>query len=806
MITTLKIGSTFEKPTQYPTLTSIQDALDIGTILIPFSTRKTRYEPFTLVDVLIQGIHEYWWVDSDISEVVDKQEMLYYEHKIQLIELTKILERYPMPNRAFVQLSSGTQYTAEDIVDIIIETVPFRDTLHVVSGKVIDLVDATLRVKLAKVIVPDQYLTGRTMKEAFVEIFRLPGINGYPRLTRDINGNFILDADYYNELQSLVDKDSDNYFKQEVQNTSKYAQSLNVTGTNQIYSFSKGTSFVVEPSPTGWLNGSSDTRLVNLDDTIIETGDEIDILIKVEAEINYLVFGELETTGTFDITKRVLEVEIRSDLDEIASDPLELAQNTTIQYKQGDNEITDLLRELDETIAQTNLFNVYLATLAENGIIAQDIFGFNPADIRIRPYYSAKIDAIQEVDRVDISETNTPSTLIFGQSDSFIASDRVLDSALSRANRLGQTDTNTKATFITELVKIYPKGSYTADGFILTDVERVTYPDHFEVLYHWTKDYQKVSDFIGLNSEPKLYEVQSTLVRNELIKQYIILDTVAKTNDSYVTTLGVNVFANTFGVNGVSTFDKPIYAVAYQSPEIPGQVISNDALYRPVVSYAGGNSMAFWFGFKNFRNAGKQLITDTSGTIDKYYNKTVVYTDDDARIQDFKVKYINDFTSDPSLLPVIDSPLSADSLIDTELFRTYKNQSEILELTYQLMVLPRQTRVQDFVVGDYLTKNNNLINFKDGNFESLVIYTTDERYNISDNKFVKGNSIGQVYSADVNAPYIELDNPIGSSGIPLNWALGDANGNLYLAVNQIKYNEDFENISKIYFNFTEERY
>jgi hypothetical protein len=804
MITNLKIGSTFEKPTEYNILTSIQDELDIGSVMIPFSTRSTRYEPFTLVDALMKdNTHEYWWVDSDITEVVDKQDLMYYEHKIQLIELTKILERYPMPNRAFVQLSTGTQLTALDVVNIIIQTVPFRDTLQIVSGRVIDSIEPVLEAKLDAVIVPDLYLTGRTMKEAFVEIFNLQGINGYPRLTRDINGFFILDADYYNELVELVDKDANNYFKQEVQNTSKYASSLNITGSNQIYSFNKDTSFIVEPSPTGWLNGRGATSLIITDDTFIELGDEIDILGKVEAEISYVSQTEPETTATFDITKRVLESEVRSDLNPIAVDPLELAQNTTIQYKRGDNKITDLLLEMDKTIAQSNLFNVYLATLAENDIFATDIFNLEVDNLRIRPFYTAKIDAIQEIDRVDLSETTTTSTLISGQSDAFIASDRMLDSALSRANRLGQTDTNTKAAFITDITDIYKKGSYTAEGFILTDVERVTYRDHFEVLYHWTKDYQKVSEFIGLNSEPKLFEVQSTLVRNELIKQYIILDTVSQPNTSYVNLLGVQVFANTITPDATDTFDKPIYAVAYQSPEIPGQVISNDALYKPVVSYAGGNSMAFWFGYKSFKNASNQLVQDGNS----FFNKSVEYTDSDGIIQDFKVKYINDFTSDPSLLPVIDSPLSADSLIDTELFRTFKNQSEILAMTFQLMVLPRQTRVQDFVVGDYLTKNNNLINFRDGVFEDLFIWTDSIRYNLSNNKKATGVNIGQIYNANVDEPlFIELNFPLGEEGNELNWALADADGNLYLAVNQIKYDGSFENINKVYFNFVDTRY
>jgi hypothetical protein len=393
--------------------------------------------------------------------------------------------------------------------------------------------------------------------------------------------------------------------------------------------------------------------------------------------------------------------------------------------------------------------------------------------------------------------------LILGQGDSFIASDKILDDTFSRANRLGNKDVTTKGFNITDKNDVFAKGSYTAEGFIITAVERVAYAEHFEALYSWTKDWQKVTEFLGLNSEPKLWEVQSTLVRNELVKQYIILDTVSQPNTSYVNLLGVRAFANTITKNPSSTFDTPVNAVAFQSPEIPNQILRAEAIARPVVKQAGGNTIGLWFGFDNFKNAGTQLNKDGI----TFYNINVEYTDDDAELQDFQVKYINDYVSDPNLLPVITDPLSADSLIDTELFRTFKNQSEILAMTFQLMVLPRQTRVQDFVVGDYLTKNNNLINFRDGVFDDLFIWTDSIRYNLSNNKKATGVNIGQIYNANVDEPlFIELNFSLGSIGNPLNWALADADGNLYLAVNQIKYDGSFENINKVYFNFVDTRY
>ena len=105
MIDNIKIGNNTELGREYNTVTTIKSILDIGTLYIPFSSNSKVYEPFTLVDITIGSIHEYWWVASDIVEPVNVDDLDTYSHRITLIELTKILERQVMPTRNFFQLS-----------------------------------------------------------------------------------------------------------------------------------------------------------------------------------------------------------------------------------------------------------------------------------------------------------------------------------------------------------------------------------------------------------------------------------------------------------------------------------------------------------------------------------------------------------------------------------------------------------------------------------------------------------------------------------------------------------------------------
>jgi len=809
MIDNIKIGNNIEKGKEYNTVTTIKNELDIGTLYIPFSSISKEYESFTLADITIGSIHEYWWVDRDITEPVNFNDLDTYSHRITLIELTKILERYVIPNRSFVQLSpSKPQFTLADVIDNLIETVPFSDTINLSATRIINSVDSVLRAKAEAIIPPDIFLTGKTLKEAFVELFKIKGIDGYPRLTRDEAGNFILTADYFNELKTLIDKDAGISFKQETQASSNYATSLDITATNQIYNFNKIASSIIEPpNPSEWIGVRSDTSLLKTDQTYIELYDEIEELISVETE--FVVFTQAldEEILTTDITKYVLEEDVRKGKLVAGQESLMgngiVYQDNSISYKLGSNKIENLYELFDRSgvIDKEVIDSLYDSVAIENGFLEAKFTPTFPkaSDLKFRVRYVPKINARQQVERLDLTEFSTTSTLITGQSDDFLASDRVLDSMFSRINRQGNSELSTSMFNITDINDIYTNGTYTADGYVLTNAERIAYPDHFDVKYEWTKNYQKVSEFLGLNSRPKLYEINRAAVRNEIYKEYIILDTESKSPDSYLQKLGRDVFLHTLVPNQSVTFDKPVNAIAYQSVDIPGQVVGNKALIRPCVSYAGGNSLAFWFGYKSPFNAGKQLLEEGNRT----YNQFITYTDDDGRIKDFTLRYVNSYTSVPAELPEIDNPtdFATNILIDTNQLRFNKNQADITALTLQEMVFPSQDKLDTFVVGDFLLKNNNLIMFKDGVYDDLKLYLSTEIYGINENRFAKGTQSELPYTVDLTNRYLEIDNDTGADA----WAIGNTNGDLYLAVNQVKRDGSFVRTNRVYFNFLKNR-
>jgi len=794
MIDNIKIGINTEEASEYNTVTSIKDELDHATLYIPFSTVSSVYEPFTLVDITIGSTHEYWWLDRDIKELVDYENKDTWDHRITLIELTKILERYIVPARAFAQVSTLPQFTLEDVVDNLIETVPFSDTTRLSITRLIDSVDSTLRTKLSKITSPDLFFSNKTLLEVFAEIFKIKGIDGFPRLTTNANGDFILAADFYNELLILKDKSEGIAFEQETQGSDKYATAYDIVATNQIYSFNKQASSVIEPNKDEWIGVRTDTALLQSDLTFIELQDEIEELIEIKIEAEMLD-GAVLTTEIFDITSFVLEESVRNTRDVGDAATFELGdrdQFNTISYKLGSNKIENLYETFGVSDVEA-IRSLYATLVLENNFTSFPAFG--PQDLKFRVTYVPKINARQQVERIDLTEFATQSTLIIGQSDDFLSSDRMLDTIASRLNREGSSEIDTTITNIKDIADIYTKGTYTEDGYVLTDVERIAYLDHFDVKYQWTKNFQKISEFLGLNSRPKLFEISRTAVRNEIYKDYVILDSFSQSPTSYVQNLGHAVFMHCLAQSPGTTFDTPVNSVAFGSTDIPGLIQRNKRLARACIKSAGGNSINFWFGFNNPLHAGKQLVLQDG----KYYNKQLPYTDLDGRLQDFKVKYINSYSSSPDLLPEINNPTS-DVLIDTIDLRINKNQADILTFTYQLMVFPSQSNLDVIIVGDYLTKNNNMIASLDG--KAMKLYLSTEIYGINETRFAKGIETSLTYTIDTINRFIEIDANTGAAA----WAIGDVDGNLYMAVNQENKTGDFTRLNKVYFNFVNTRY
>lgn len=166
-------------------------------------------------------------------------------------------------------------------------------------------------------------------------------------------------------------------------------------------------------------------------------------------------------------------------------------------------------------------------------------------------------------------------------------------------------------------------------------------------------------------------------------------------------------------------------------------------------------------------------------------------------------------TEDANRFPLINNDYNYRTVLGTGLdsndkLVVSKDAREIISLTYQLNVVSDD--VVDIIVGDKFCENNHLISqFTD----EIFVYQTTEKYEIIDKVKCKGSINSDIKLEHVMDPWkfhgLKFFSESGKSLLGYNYALGDSNGNLILAINISNDDISKENGSfAIWFNFLHE--
>ena len=81
----------------------LDETLDSGLMLIPFSTKESVYPIGARVDITVNGTTLSYKIESDNVEIVSEGDPIIYEHTLTLIELSKFLERKMDGTRTFTK-------------------------------------------------------------------------------------------------------------------------------------------------------------------------------------------------------------------------------------------------------------------------------------------------------------------------------------------------------------------------------------------------------------------------------------------------------------------------------------------------------------------------------------------------------------------------------------------------------------------------------------------------------------------------------------------------------------------------------
>jgi len=141
-----------------------------------------------------------------------------------------------------------------------------------------------------------------------------------------------------------------------------------------------------------------------------------------------------------------------------------------------------------------------------------------------------------------------------------------------------------------------------------------------------------------------------------------------------------------------------------------------------------------------------------------------------------------------------------DPVFTSDSYAIYKDGAEILGGNCALPMLPKKTRIETFILGDAVSKENCLIKKRD-TAKTFYFYYSNTRFIKSDSAKILTNIT--VYTPTILSNFISVPADIYNNYDY--YALGDADGNMYVAVNQRNLDGTKTTISQIFFNFLKAR-
>jgi hypothetical protein len=766
---------------------TIDKTLDYGSFVV----RNNRPEPYEVGDMVDIDItdgtdtNSYHFIVSadDVTQLPNGK----YIHAINIIELTKILEWQTDSSRSFTQPLTGNRLTLLDVVVRLQATLPLEPLEDIETTRVFAL-DNALRPRLAGIEAPEFQFTNRNLKEMLFEVFDFVG--AIPRLTK-VSNNMVLTADFYNERGQLVTPDA--FFRMKRLDINEFSTALDSDIKNLYDEYTT----VVEPSPGKFKKLTSESGLITEDNAFLRTDYPI-----VEIESLKVLYDGNE----LDITEQIVEKEEWDQLRNIKVGDT-LVQGTfrdnTLFFTRYQQNITSLFDQAGITNTENRLSVVIRTALIKQNLNPRVVVDYR--DIQFQITYKSLLDTRVQAKRMDTINIKYDSKSYTGQSGNLIRADRALDRLFKLQQLLGNASIMTSER-ITALDELYELGDFKDDDYIITTIEMICEKKHILTKYMWSQNYQKVSEFVDVDSEIRLYDIPARTFRRSLyIQDFVEVDTQGKPNTSFVTADGIRTFANTIAPIPTSGNNTPVGLFSYNSPQAIGINQTAQTIVKPLTAYAGGNSINFHIEFDNPKVAGFQTDTDIrdfdevrdfdsiaedvetpSGILDSIgefisnlftdtieatknafqnitifrtpgINEAINYADDSGLVFNMDYQFVQraDFSNaDSRFLPVVLKSELVRPLIVAPNHLIYKDSRENLAITHSIHVLPVKGLENRIVIGKYLAERNNLLKSIPLALNQFEVFTSDKPYSITENAFSRltDTIASQTYSV---VPYEE---------------------------------------------------
>ena len=431
------------------------------------------------------------------------------------------------------------------------------------------------------------------------------------------------------------------------------------------------------------------------------------------------------TWARYDITNFVFEKTVYDSQLSNYSTAYPVSKAYGIYYTQGEKNIGGLFFENTEwsggIFANPAIVNILRAVTGNNSLLS----GASAADyaklcfeLEYIPIYSARVQHGKQYTGDFLA---FPRTIAHNQSANMVEAQYYGENIKGMAERLGNVE---KAfTFQCRYASTIPQaGQKWDDDYFISDVAvEITNPC-FKVTVGLTKNFNRMSKYIGANSYRRIYEVSERMVqeRNTIYTDYLVIvpgDYPAPTNYGYDFLFLSDGFENVYNTFFV------VYELAHARTKVSAAIIQGETkngnetlpeVILPVVASAFGNVMEFSWSYKDNFSAGQKIVYQQNDNITGYFTTEVQYCDYYGRMyyENISLMCMGDSVlADPDALPEYSADTSDTNYPIAKTVSNYpivcrKDSREALSGTYAVEFV---TTMPDIVIGSALASNNPLV-------------------------------------------------------------------------------------------------
>ena len=671
--------------------------------------------------------------------------------------------------------------------------------------------DPTQAAEFEKILAPEFAFTKCTLKEILDQIGGF--IHGIPRLIRGESGKF--DTIHYDMLggtdEALISSENTRYITEiHSHNIEDYVTELDSTVDNLVNTLNSDEGAVTEPYAGGFKSVRSEETYARIEEgnMVISTTLPIYSVQKLEVithknevkDITAYIFegaeygrlssfdGNYPTSKAFAIYYNLGEKNIRG---------LNYKSPTVIGGAGAKYSIANIIA----TVSDWDIGASWWADITKDGKTISGNYPKLAFRITYTPIFSARI--LQHKPYIEAGALKR--SLVYNQGANLVETRYYGENMRGVIARMGNPEFTRTYRMMKSLSKIPKIGQiFKRNGdeyFVSAVVVSVNAAGIVDFTVGMSKDFNRLSQYIGINSEWRAYEVSERRAYNRDIvyRDFCVIgDSISDDITPFAAGGGFYYIANTFSHSA-----QGIYGEYYSEPITLAQVTTYDEqdnpypVTLPVVSTAFGNAMVFSFGMADNYSAGPQSVYDSNGDVSGYWQTDVPYVDYYGRIKSMEfdlapkgvaLKFGDKATFDlpngdeyERFTAPISTPYNDQLVID-------KNGSEILRINYQLEFV---SNWKELIIGSALARNCLMVTSrqvdKDGNaVHAAAVYVVNKKVGRFDST-VDLTSATLIYDYRNNVPTLISDISLGnvtSTVAGAAWVIADqSNGDILLAQN-----------------------